>query len=267
MRLDGFVWGSRTLIVGILNLSPDSFSGDGLADVDAAVARGEQMAREGADVIDVGGQSTRPGFNAVSAEVEHDRVLPALAQLADRLPGTPLSIDTSTPSVANAAFDAGATILNDVNGLRGEPELAVAAGRRDVWVIAMHNQRGRGRARDPIEAVLGGTCASLALGGRYGVREERMIIDPGFGFGWELRENAELLRRLAELRVLGHPILVGISRKRMTGEQFGWGVEQRLESSAAATAIAIANGADLVRVHDVAAMARVVRMADDIVRR
>ena len=267
MRLDEFVWGSRTLIVGILNVTPDSFSGDGLLDTDAAVARGETLAREGADIIDIGGQSTRPGFEAVSAEVERERVIPVIERLAARLPDTPLSVDTSTPSVASAAFAAGAAILNDVNGLRGDPELAAAAGWHDVWVIAMHNQRGRPAAADPLRAVLDGARASLALGCRHGVSERRMILDPGFGFGWELRENAEILHRLSELRVLGRPILVGMSRKRMTGEQFGWGVEQRLEGSAAVTAIAIANGADLVRVHDVAEMSRVVRMADDIVRR
>ena len=131
----------------------------------------------------------------------------------------------------------------------------------------MHNQRSRSRAPDPVEAVLDGFRESLTIATRHGVSQERIILDPGFGFGWKLSENAEILRRLSELRVLRQPILVGLSRKRMTGEQFGWGVDQRLEGSAAVTALAVANGADLVRVHDVAEMKRVVRMADDIVRR
>lgn len=266
MKLDEFAWGSRTLTVGILNVTPDSFAGDGLLDVDAAVVRGEQMAREGADIIDVGGQSTRPGFEAVSADAECRRVVPVLARLASRLPGVPLSVDTTRAAVATAALDAGATILNDINGLRGDPQLACTAAERGAWVIAMHNQRGRPAASDPIETVLAGFCASLETGARHGVKRERILLDPGFGFGWELSENAEILRRLSELRALGRPLLVGMSRKRMTGQQFGWDVGARFEGSAAVTAIAIANGADLVRVHDVAAMSRVAQMADDIVR-
>ncbi|MCY3567588.1 MAG: dihydropteroate synthase [Chloroflexi bacterium] len=266
MKLDDVAWGSRTLIVGILNVTPDSFAGDGLLDADAAVARGEQLAREGADIIDVGGQSTRPGFEAVSADEECRRVVPVLAGLASRLPGVPLSVDTTKAAVAAAAFDAGATMLNDINGLRGDPRLACAAAGRDAWVIAMHNQRGRPAASDPVETVLAGFHASLETGARGGVQSERILLDPGFGFGWGLSENAELLRRLSELRVLGRPLLVGMSRKRMTGQQFGWDVDARFEGSAAVTAIAIANGADLVRVHDVAAMSRVARMSDDIVR-
>ena len=266
MDLDAFAWGSRTLIVGILNITPDSFSGDGLLDPDAAAAAGERLAHDGADLIDVGGQSTRPGYEAVPAELEAARVVPVIERLAARLPAVPLSVDTTRASVARASFDAGATILNDINGLRGDPELACVAGQRAAWVIAMHNQRGRPAADDPLDAVLAGGRTSIKIGARHGVAAERIILDPGFGFGWELSENAQILRRLSELRALGRPILVGMSRKRMTGEQFGWGVEQRLEGSAAVTALAVANGADLVRVHDVAEMARVVRMADDIVR-
>ncbi|MYJ02700.1 MAG: dihydropteroate synthase, partial [Chloroflexi bacterium] len=131
MKLDDFAWGSRTLIVGILNVTPDSFAGDGLLDADAAVARGEQLASEGADIIDVGGQSTRPGFEAVSADEECRRVVSVLARLASRLPDTPLSVDTTKAAVAAAAFDAGATILNDINGLRGDSQLACLAAERD----------------------------------------------------------------------------------------------------------------------------------------
>ncbi len=266
MELDDFAWGSRTLIVGILNVTPDSFSGDGLLDQEAAVDRGQQMAFEGADIIDVGGQSTRPGYESVSAEVECERAIPVIARLASLLPATPISVDTSKATVAAAAFAAGATILNDINGLRGDPQLAAAAGARDAWVIAMHNQRNRPASPDPLDTVLAGCRKSIDDGRRHGVCEQRIILDPGFGFGWNQAENAEILRRLSELRVLGRPILAGMSRKRMTGEQFGWDVDQRMEGSAAVTALAIANGADLVRVHDVAEMTRVARMADSIVR-
>ena len=267
MELDGFAWGSRTLIVGILNVSPDSFAGDGIDDVEAAIARAAWMARCGADIIDVGGESTRPGFSAISADEEIRRVGPVVERLSSELGDTPISVDTTKAAVARAAFDAGASVLNDVHGLRGDPALADVAAARDAWVIAMHNQRGRPATDDPVAAVLEGLKVSVEIALAHGVRHERIIFDPGFGFGWELAANAEILRRLSELRVLRRPILVGMSRKRMTGAQFGWDVEQRLEGSAAVTALAIANGADLVRVHDVDAMSRVVQMADDIVRR
>ena len=267
MELDEFVWGSRTLIVGILNVTPDSFAGDGVVDVDQAVALAEQMVLDGADIIDIGGESTRPGFQPVSEKIESERVLPVIERVSSSLPATPISIDTTKPAVALAALDAGASMVNDINGLRGDPALADVAAARDAWVIAMHNQRSRPRSHDPVAAVLDGFRESLSIATRHGIAHERIILDPGFGFGWKLSENAEILRRLAELRSLGWPILVGMSRKRMTGEQFGWGVEQRMEGSAAVTALAVANGTDLVRVHDVAEMARVVRMADEIVRR
>ena len=267
MQLDQFPWGSRTLIVGILNVTPDSFSGDGLADASAAAARGRRLVDDGADIIDIGGESTRPGFQPISAAVEITRVAPVIERLAQAAPQTPISVDTSKAEVAAAAFDAGASILNDVNGLRGDARLAEAAARSNAWVIAMHNQRGAPPPQDPIDDVLIGFRYSAVIAKQYGINDGRLILDPGFGFGWSMAENAEILRRLAELRSLGRPILVGMSRKRMTGEQFGWGVEQRLEGSAAVTALAIANGADLVRVHDVAEMSRVVQMADDIVRR
>ena len=267
MILDDFDWGSRTLIVSILNVTPDSFSGDGVLDLDRALARGKQMVADGADLIDVGGESTRPGFRPVPTAEECARVLPVVSGLARLLPQTPISVDTTKAAVAAAALSAGATVVNDVCGLRGDPALADVIAAHDAWVFAMHNQRGREAASDPLDAVCAGFQASLEQADRHGIQSRRVILDPGFGFGWQLAENAEILRRLGELRQLGRPILVGMSRKRMTGAQFGWSVDQRLEASAAVTALAIANGADHVRVHDVAKMSRVVRMTDDIVRR
>ena len=266
MDLDAFPWGSRTLIVGILNVTPDSFAGDGVIDPAQAAVLAEQMIVDGADIIDIGGESTRPGFQPVAEQLELDRVLPVIERVSSSLPTTPISIDTTKPAVALAAFDAGASVLNDINGLQGDPALAMVAAARGAWVIAMHNQRRRPTGTDPIAAVLDGFRESLSIAMRHGVEHERVILDPGFGFGWNRSQNAEILRRLSELRALRRPLLVGMSRKRMTGDQFGWGVEQRLEGSAAVTALAVANGADLVRVHDVAEMCRVVRMADDIVR-
>ena len=261
-----FPWGERTYLVGILNLSPDSFSGDGVTTLEAALARATRLAEDGADVIDIGGESTRPGFTAITVEEELRRGVPVIGCVARELPELPLSIDTTKPEVAQAAFDSGATILNDIHGLRGDPALARLASSYGVTVIAMHNQRGRPPVIDPVCGTIDGFRASLCIAAEAGIAEERIILDPGFGFGWTLRENAAILRRLHELRALGQPILVGMSRKRMTGAQHGWGVEQRIEGSAAATAIAIANGADLVRVHDVAEMSRVARIADDITR-
>ena len=261
-----FNWGSRTYIVGILNLSPDSFAGDGLADIDAAVERALAICRAGVDIIDIGGESTRPGFQPVSLETELNRVIPAIEAIRANGVAAPLSIDTTKPDVAEAALCAGASIVNDINGLRGDPRLAQIAARRAAAVIAMHNQRGRPSPADPIAALLDGFAASLACARDAGIPEERIILDPGFGFGWSLRQNYEILARLRELRALRRPLLAGPSRKRMTGEQFGWSARERFEGSAAAVALAIANGADLVRVHDVPEMIRVAKVADAVTR-
>ena len=262
-----FVWGSRTYIVGILNLSPDSFAGDGLSDVDAAVERALQMCRDGVDLIDLGGESTRPGFQPVPLEVELSRVLPVLEAIRANRVAAPISIDTTKPEVAEAALCAGASALNDINGLRGDPRLAQVAARYGAPVIAMHNRRGRPAAADPVAALLDGFTASLACARAAGIPEQRVILDPGFGFGWPPEQNYEILDRLRELRAAGRPLLAGLSRKRLTGGQFGWSPRERFEGSAAAAAIAVANGADLLRVHDVPEMIRVAKIADAVVRR
>ena len=262
-----FRWGARTFVVGILNLSPDSFAGDGLADVDAAVERALALCRAGVDLIDVGGESTRPGYEPVSLETELGRVLPVLEAMRANGVAAPISIDTTKPEVAEAALCAGASALNDVNGLCGDPRLAEVAARRADAVIAMHNRRGRAAAADPIAAALEGFAASLERARTAGIDEQRVILDPGFGFGWEAEQNYELLARLRELRAAGRPLLAGVSRKRMTGAQFGWSAAERFEGTAATVALAIANGADLVRVHDAAEMIRVARISDAVVRR
>ena len=262
-----FVWGSRTYIVGILNLSPDSFAGDGLTDVDAAVERALQMCRDGVDLIDLGGESTRPGFQPVPLEVELARVLPVLEAIRANRVAAPISIDTTKPEVAEAALCAGAALLNDINGLRGDPRLAEVAARYGAHIIAMHNRRGRPAAADPVAALLDGFAASLDCARAAGIPEQRVILDPGFGFGWPPEQNYEILDRLRELRAAGRPLLAGLSRKRLTGGQFGWSPRERFEGSAAAAAIAVANGADLLRVHDVPEMIRVAKIADAVVRR
>lgn len=262
-----FRWGARTFVVGILNLSPDSFAGDGLADVDAAVERALGMCRAGVDLIDVGGESTRPGYAPVLLETELGRVLPVLEAMRANGVTAPISIDTTKPEVAEAALCAGASALNDVNGLRGDPRLAEVAARRADAVIAMHNRRGRSAAADPIAAALEGFAAALERARAAGIGEQRVILDPGFGFGWEAEQNYELLARLRELRAAGRPLLAGVSRKRMTGAQFGWSAAERFEGTAATVALAIANGADLVRVHDATEMMRVAQISDAVVRR
>jgi len=264
--------GERTLIMGILNLTADSFSGDGLAhDLRAAVETAERMEREGADIIDIGGESTRPGTEPVPAEEEMRRVLPAVEKLAATLQA-PISIDTYKAQVARAACEAGASVVNDVTALRGDPAMAETVASLGVPVILMHMQgTPRTMQAKPAYADLMGEISSFlrdrAEGAqRAGVSPERIIIDPGIGFGKTLEHNLEILRRLKELRSLGCPVMVGTSRKSLIGKVLDLPVDQRLEGTAATVAISIQNGADIVRVHDVREMARVVRMTDAIVR-
>jgi dihydropteroate synthase len=268
-----FVWGARTYIMGIINVSPESFAGDGLASVDGVMEQARRFIDEGADILDVGGQSTRPGantseagFDEISEDEEIARVVPVVERIARELPDTPLSVDTYKPGVARAALEAGAHLLNDIEGFRRHPEMARIAAGAAVPAVVMHNQRGR-EADDVMDAIAGGLAESLRIADEAGLSRERLIIDPGFGFGWRPEQNIEMLRRLGELRPLGLPILVGTSRKSTVGAVLGGApVEDRLFGTAASVALAIANGADIVRVHDVAAMKQVALMTDAIVR-
>jgi dihydropteroate synthase len=261
-----FVWGSRTFVMGIVNVTPDSFSGDGLAhDQNAAVHQALQMREDGADIIDVGGESTRPGFAEVEAEEEMRRVLPVIERLAREL-DIPVSVDTCKASVAKEAIEAGATLVNDVRGFLREPEIARVAAEAGVPAVAMYYHRGR-QFVDTIGNIVAGLQESFAVAREQGLAGDRIIIDPGFNFGWKDEQALEMLRRLRELRVLGRPILIGTSRKSTIGNVLGLPAEERLEGTAATVAISIANGADIVRVHDVKEMTRVARMTDAIVRR
>jgi dihydropteroate synthase len=260
-----FLWGSRTYVMGVLNITPDSFSGDGLGgNLEAAVAQGKRFLEEGADILDVGGESTRPGFASVSAEEEMSRVLPVIERLLAEV-DLPISIDTSKAEVARAALEAGAHMVNDVWGFRHDPEVAEAVGRFGVPAVIVHNQRGR-QFRDVVGDIRDGLEVSIGLATAAGVPRERLIVDPGFGFGWTEEQNLEMLRRLGELRALGLPILVGTSRKSTIGTVLGLPVEERLMGTAATVTLAIARGADIVRVHDVKEMVQVCRMADAVVR-
>ncbi len=260
-----FNWGERTYIMGVINVSPDSFAGDGLDDVGAAVAQGRRFAEEGADILDVGGQSTRPGFEELTIEEETARVVPVVERLAAEL-DVPVSVDTYKASVARAALAAGAHLLNDIWGFRREPELAALAMEHDVPAVVMHNQRGR-EFRDVIGDITSGLQASIAIAEAAGLARERLIIDPGFGFGWTPEQNLEMLRRLGELRQLNLPLLVGTSRKSTIGAVLDDApAGERLLGTAATVALAIAAGVDIVRVHDVAEQRQVVRVADAVVR-
>ncbi len=304
-----FAWGSQTYVMGILNVTPDSFSGDGLVGLDtlrystggeaggldtlrystggsgdwvqAAVEQGRRFVAEGAHILDVGGESTRPGSQPVDVDEELRRVIPVIEGLAAAV-DVPISIDTSKAAVAEAALRAGASVVNDVWGLRLDPPIADVAARAGAPVILMHNRSQREHVQ--IDPALGGRYVgtayddlvndiaaelqiSIDLARRAGIPDSHIILDPGIGFGKTVAQNLELLDRLGELRRLGYPLLAGPSRKSFIGYTLDLPPEQRIEGTAAAVAIAIARGADMVRVHDVQAMARVARMTDAIVRR
>ena len=260
-----FVWGERTYLMGVINVSPDSFSGDGLADVDAAVAQGRRLVDEGADILDVGGQSTRPGFDELTADEETRRVVPVIERLAAEA-GVPLSVDTYKAPVARAALEAGAHLVNDIWAFRCDGDMARLCVEFDAPAVVMHNQRGR-EFHDVIGDVRAGLDASIAIAEEAGLSRGRLILDPGFGFGWSEEQNLEMLRRLPELRELGLPLLVGTSRKSTIGAVLGdVPVDRRLLGTASTVALAVAAGADIVRVHDVAEMRDVARVADAVVR-
>lgn len=284
-------WGARTYIMGILNLTPDSFSGDGLLvssgthEYDRLVAatldQGRRFVAAGADILDVGGESTRPGAEPVSLEDELARVEPVVRALRREL-DILISVDTYKARVAEAALLAGADIINDVWGLKADPQLADVAARYGAPVILMHNRSSWAHAEikqslggryvgipyeDLLEDIRQELLESVALARAAGIADENIILDPGIGFGKTVEQNLELLDRLDEIRSLGFPVLLGPSRKSFIGYTLDLPPEERLEGTAAAVAVGIVRGADIVRVHDVRPLARVVRMTDAIVRR
>jgi dihydropteroate synthase len=257
-----FEWGVRTYVMGIVNVTPDSFSGDGLgADREAAVAQGVRMVKEGADFIDVGGESTRPGHVVVSAADEIERTEAVVRELV-KTSGVPVSIDTYKLEVAEAAVAVGAKVLNDVWGLTRSPGLADLAAKHGCALVVMHNQDGTDYAGDIMGEIKLFLTESAKLAVGAGVPRERVLIDPGIGFGKTAEQNWIVMRRLDELKELGLPILVGTSRKSFIGKLLVLPVRERLEGTAATVTGAILRGADVVRVHDVEEMLRVVRVAD-----
>jgi len=265
-----FRWGERTYIMGVCNLSLDSFAGDGLGDdIEATVAQARRMVAEGADIIDIGGESTRPGTEPLSSEdIDNELrlVIPAIERLASELP-VPLSIDTYKSGVAIRAVKAGASMINDIWGLKRDPGIAQVAAEAGVPIILMANQRDAPPRVGIMAKVISDLEASINLAMKAGVAWENIIIDPGIGFGKSLEQNLEIVNRFAELKQLGRPILLGTSRKTMIGQVLDLPPDQRLEGTSATIAIGIANGADMVRVHDVLQMVHVCRMSDSIIRR
>ncbi|MCY3782356.1 MAG: dihydropteroate synthase [Chloroflexi bacterium] len=272
-------WGARTFVMGVLNVTPDSFSGDGVAnDAEALQGRIDALLEEAPDVIDVGGESTRPGAAEVWVDEEIRRVAPALEALRSRAPDMPLSIDTRKAAVARAALGMGAAMVNDVTGGTHDPEILNVAAEAGAVFVVTHNRRGNVRrsAIGPhVEAVAyddlvrdvyrdGERLLDRAQGA--GIPHERLLFDPGFGFGKSPEQNIDLLRGMSALKALGAPLMVGVSRKSFVGFVLGLPADQRLEGSLAAAVIAVANGADMVRVHDVAATRRALAMADAIYR-
>lgn len=262
---DTLRWGTRTFVMGIINTTADSFSGDGIdADADEAVKIAEAHVRAGADLIDVGGESTRPGADRVEARRQLTTVVPAVRAITDALP-TPVSVDTSLASVADAALVAGAAMINDTRGLLDDPELAAVVAAHGCGVVLMHNQRGRPHT-DVVDDVKAGFDEGLTVAADAGIDPGRIVLDPGFGFGWSAEQNLELLRRLPELWGYAMPLLVGTSRKSTIGAVLGSDVDHRRFGTAATVAHAISAGVDIARVHDVAEMVDVARMTDAIVR-
>lgn len=279
-----FTWHTRTTIMGILNITPDSFSGDGLWGEEdvlaAAVAQAQQFVSDGADILDIGAESTRPGSVPITAEEELNRVVPIIRAVRQAVT-VPISIDTYRAEVARAALDAGADWVNDVWGLRMDEQMAPLVAERGCPVVMMHN---RSKPKDAVqEERLGGRYVgvhyddlfaditrelqeSIALAHSAGVKDEQIILDPGIGFGKTVPQNLQLLNGLHYFQALGYPLLVGSSRKSFIGYTLNLPPDERVEGTAATVAIAIARGADIVRVHDVKAMARVAKMTDAIVR-
>ena len=268
-----FAWGARTYVMGILNVTPDSFSGDGILagsatttdPLGAAVARARAMVDEGADLIDVGGESSRPGHAEVAAADEIARVAPVIRAVRAAFPDLPISIDTVKPAVAEAAIEAGADLVNDVWGVAEDSSLARVAAERGVPLVLMHN-RAEARYTALIAEIVADLQRAIERAVGAGVPWERLVVDPGFGFGKAPSHNLALLRDLGALRHLGRPILLGTSRKSTLGRVLDLPPGERVEATLATTVLGIVAGVDIVRVHDVRPNVRAARMADAVVR-
>ena len=265
-----FRWGSRTYVMGVLNVTPDSFSGDGIEnDIQVATNLAILFEQHGADIIDVGGESTRPsniysGSHSVTCDEELSRIIPVICAIREEI-SIPISVDTRKATVAKEAIKHGASMVNDVGGMNGDPMMLRTVAELGTPLVLMHNGR-KSKYEDLIPEILGELKNMMNLAELSGIATDNIIIDPGMGFGKTARHNMEILRRLDDFQVLGRPILVGMSRKSTIGYVLGLPPNDRLEGTAATVAVSIAKGADIVRVHDVKEMVRVARMSDAIIR-
>ena len=256
----------HTYVCGILNVTPDSFSDGGKwTEKDAALYRVEEMISEGADVIDVGGQSTRPGYETISVEEEISRVVPVLEAIRSRF-DVPLSLDTYEPEVAKAGIRVGADVINDIWGLQYDPRMAQVIAEGNVACCLMHNRKNADY-ENFMQDVAADLATTIYLAEQAGIREDRIILDPGIGFAKNYEQNLEVMERLQELHVLGYPLLLGCSRKSVIGQTLDLPVGERLEGTLATTVLAVVKGCMFVRVHDVKENVRAIRMAEAILRR
>ena len=279
-------WGARTYVMGILNVTPDSFSGDGLLTgknaLDLALAQARSFIDQGVDILDVGGESTRPGSDPVSLDAELDRVIPVIKGLKQEFPEILVSIDTYKAQVAAEALEAGADIVNDVWGLRADADMAAVVKRFDAPVILMHNRSNPSNVEirqqlgnayigpdyeNLLEDVKKELLVSVSIALNAGISQEKIILDPGIGFGKKISQNLALINGLNEIRELGYPVLLGPSRKSFIGYTLDLPPDQRIEGTAATIVVGIVRGADIIRVHDVKEMVRIAKMTDALVRR
>jgi dihydropteroate synthase len=281
-----FDWGARTYVMGILNVTSDSFSGDGLITngepVQVALDLADQFLAAGADILDIGGESTRPGSEPLSAQVELERILPVISALSRDFPDATLSVDTYKAPVADQALQAGAHIVNDVWALRADADMAAVLVKYNAPVILMHNRSNPASVEvrqrlgnayiaaeynNLMEDVMRDLLDSVRIAKQAGVPDEHILLDPGIGFGKTVAQNLALINQLHEIRSLGYPVLLGPSRKSFIGFTLDLPPDQRVEGTAAAVCVGITRGADLIRVHDVQYMARVAKMTDALVRK
>ena len=261
-----FKFGSQTYMMGILNVTPDSFSDGGeFVDVEAAIKHAKEMISDGADIIDIGGESTRPGSTEVGADDELKRVLPVVKRLAEET-DIPISVDTYKASVAEKVLEAGAHIINDVWGLQRDPDIASVISKYGVPVVMMHNQKGTEYTKDIVESICDFFRISIEIALNAGIKKEKIILDPGIGFGKTPEQNMVVMSRLGELNDLGYPILLGTSRKSMIGKILDLTPKERVEGTVATTVMGIMQGVDIVRVHDIKENLRAAKVTDAIVR-
>ena len=262
-----FEYGKRTYIMGILNVTPDSFSdGGNFNNIDAAIKHAREMIEDGVDIIDIGGESTRPGHKYVEADEEIQRVTPVIKELKKEI-NVPISIDSYKSKVAEEALKLGVEMINDVWGLKRDKDMAKVVAKYDAHVCIMHNQDGTDYNEDIMESIKKSLNESISIALKAGVKKDKIVLDPGIGFGKTFEQNLEVLKRLDELNDLGYPILLGTSRKSVIGNVLNVEPKERLEGTIATTVLGVRDGVDIVRVHDVKENLKAAKMADAIYRR